>query len=104
MKLLDVPNILENFFKNKFESTIYQQNNITSSKQSVAKKTGYLLYKHKVIFGTKIFDDLSTPFRRLEKSCQCDCNPYQERERKKIETFLTSRSQMGTENEEIYVM
>ena len=44
MKLLDVPNILENFFKNKFESTIYQQNNITSSKQSVAKKTGYFLY------------------------------------------------------------
>ena len=29
-----------------------------------------LLYKHKVIFGTKIFDDLSTPFRRVEKSTQ----------------------------------
>ena len=43
MKLLAVPNILENFFKNMFESTIYQQNNITSSKQSVAKKTGYRL-------------------------------------------------------------
>ena len=27
------------------------------------------------------------------------CNPYHE---KKIGTFLTSRSQMGTENEEIY--
>ena len=40
MKLLVVPNILENFFKNKFESTIYQQNNTTSSKESVAKKTG----------------------------------------------------------------
>ena len=24
-----------------------------------------LLYKHKVIFGTKIFDDVSTPFRHL---------------------------------------
>ena len=30
-----------------------------------------LLYKHKVIFGTKIFDDLSTPFRRVEKSTHC---------------------------------
>ena len=40
MKLLDVPNILKYFFKNKFESMIYQQNNMTSSKQSVAEKMG----------------------------------------------------------------
>ena len=41
MKILVVPNILENFFKNKLESTMYQQNNMTSSKQSVVKKMGY---------------------------------------------------------------
>ena len=40
MKILVVPNILENFFKNKLESTMYQQNNMTSSKQSVAEKMG----------------------------------------------------------------
>ena len=44
MKLLEVPNILEDFFKNKFESTIYQQNNTTSSKQSVAEKVPYTIY------------------------------------------------------------
>ena len=40
MNLLVVPNILEDFLKNKFESTIYQQNNMTSSKQSVVENQG----------------------------------------------------------------
>ena len=40
MKLLVVANFLEDFLKNMFESMLYQQNNMASSKQSVAEKMG----------------------------------------------------------------
>ena len=44
MKLLDVANFLQDFFKNKFESMIHKQNNITFSKQSVAERMVYCTY------------------------------------------------------------